>query len=186
MTTKALAAAIAGTALLVAACGSASPTGTVTGSSSPNSGVASAYKFSACMRDHGVSNFPDPRVTSKPGEQSVAIAINPSISGSPHFTSAQKTCQRVVPGFATPSAAQQAAQQRAQTEHLLAFARCVRSHGITSFPDPTLHGQINPQMLAAAGVDLHAPGVIAAARACVSASGGAVTQAAISQATGSH
>jgi hypothetical protein len=137
------------------------------------------------MREHGVSNFPDPRVTSKPGEHEIAIGINPSISGSPHFTSAQKACQRLVPGFGPQSAAQQAAQQRAKTQHLLAFARCVRAHGITGFPDPTIQGQITPQMLATAGVDLHAPAVIAAARACASASGGEVTQAAISQATGS-
>jgi hypothetical protein len=82
------------------------------------------------------------------------------------------------------SPAEQAAQQHAKAQQLLAFARCVRAHGVTSFPDPTVQGQINPQMLAAAGVDLHAPGVIGAARACVPASGGAVTQAAISQATG--
>ena len=187
MITKALAGALAGTTLLVAGCGSARPTATTTDSSSPGSSIAAAYKFSACMRDHGVGNFPDPQVSSRPGGESVAIGINPSISGSPHFRSAQSTCQRIIPGFGPPnaqSAAQQAAHQHAKAQHLLAFARCARSHGITSFPDPTPRGQITPQMLAAAGVDLHAPSVIAAARACVPASGGAVTQAAISQATG--
>jgi hypothetical protein len=186
MNIKALAAALAGTTLVVAGCGSSAPTAATTGASSPNAPIVAAYKFSACMRDHGVSNFPDPRVTSRPGGQSIAIGIDPTISGSPQFKSAQRACQGIVPGAGPQSAAQQAAQQRAKTEHLLAFARCARSHGITSFPDPTPQGQINPQMLAAAGVDLHAPGVIAAARACVPAAGGAVTQAAISQATGGH
>ena len=182
MHTKSLAATLAGASLLVAGCGSSKKL--TTSSASPKSPITAAYKFSACMRAHGVSNFPDPRVISRPGEQSVGIAINPTITGSPQFKSAQSACQGIMPGPGPQSAAQQAAQQRTKTKHLLAFARCVRSHGITSFPDPTVQGQINPQMLAAAGVDLHAPGVIAAARACVPASGGEVTQAAISQATG--
>jgi hypothetical protein len=173
-----------GTALLVAGCGSNGPTTTGSSSSSApkSSGISAAYKFSACMRAHGVSSFPDPIVHSSPGQQSVGIRITPTISGSPQFKSAQKACNSIMPGPGSP--AQQAAQQRVHAQHLLAFARCVRAHGLPSFPDPTAQGQINPQMLAAAGVDLHAPNVISAARACVGASGGAVTQAAISQATG--
>ncbi|MDT5025356.1 MAG: hypothetical protein QOE61_1782 [Micromonosporaceae bacterium] len=180
MHTKSLVAAFAGASLLVAGCGSAKPP--TTGSSSLKSPITAAYKFSACMRAHGVTGFPDPRVTSRPGEQAVGIRVTPALTGSPQFKSAQSACQGIMPAPQSP--AEQAAQQRAKTQKLLAFARCVRAHGVTSFPDPTVQGQINPQMLAAAGVDLHAPGVIAAARVCVPASGGAVTQAAISQATG--
>jgi hypothetical protein len=181
MHTKQLAATLAGALLLVAGCGTSKPP--TTSSSSLKSPITAAYKFSACMRAHGVSGFPDPQVISRPGEQAIGIHVTPTLTGSPQFKSAQSSCQGIMPG--APSPADQAAQQHAKAEHLLAFARCIRARGITSFPDPTVQGQINPQMLAASGVDLHAPAVIAAARACVPASGGAVTQAAISQATGS-
>jgi hypothetical protein len=57
-----------------------------------------ALKFSACMRSHGVPNFPDPkfsgggtRVTLKAGG---ANAIDPN---SPQFKAAQKTCQSDLP-----------------------------------------------------------------------------------------
>ncbi len=183
MHTKALAGTLAGASLLVVGCGS-SKAPTATNASSTRSPITAAYRFSACMRDHGVSNFPDPQVISKPGGQAIGIHVTPTLTGSPRFKSAQSACQGIMPGPGPQSAAQQAAQQHAKALHLLAFARCVRSHRVTSFPDPTAQGQINPQMLAAAGVDLHAPTVIAAARACVPASGGAVSQAAISQATG--
>jgi hypothetical protein len=182
MHTKSLAAALAGTSLLVAGCGSSKPP--TTSSSSLKSPITAAYQFSACMRAHGVPGFPDPRVISRPGGQAIGIHVTPALTGSPQFKSAQSACQGIMPGPQSP--AEQAAQQHAKAQHLLAFARCVRAHGVTSFPDPTIQGQINPQMLAAAGVDLHAPSVIRAARACVPASGGAVTQAAISQATGSR
>jgi len=38
----------------------------------------------------------------------------------------------------------------------LAFARCLRSHGISDFPDPDAQGQLTLQMISAAGVDLNA------------------------------
>jgi hypothetical protein len=182
MHTKALAGTLAGASLLVAGCGaSTTPT---TSTASLKSPITAAYRFSACMRAHGVSGFPDPQVISKPGGQAIGIHVTPTLTGSPQFKSAQSACQGIMPGPGPQSAAQQAAQDHARAQHLLAFARCVRSHGITSFPDPTSRGQIDPEMLASAGVDLHAPKVIAAARACVPASGGVVSQAAISQATG--
>lgn len=173
--------AAATVALLLAGCGASNtpPTGS---SSAPKSGAEAAYRFSACMREHGVSNFPDPVVhSSGAGHEAIGIAINPTISGSPAFKSAQKACQGILPAPLTP--AQQAAQQRYRQVHLLAFAQCMRSHGINSFPDPNPQGQIPPSVLQSAGINIHLPNVITAARACVPASGGILTQAAITQAT---
>ena len=61
-----------------------------------------ALKFSACMRSHGVPNFPDPefhsgggvgiRIGSKKGNPS---GIDPN---SPQFKAAQKACQSDLPG----------------------------------------------------------------------------------------
>jgi hypothetical protein len=65
-----------------------------------------ALKMAACMRSHGVPNFPDPKVTSGPGGHGIAVSIgggsgSPGGSSpsqlkpqSPAFQNAQKICQR--------------------------------------------------------------------------------------------
>jgi hypothetical protein len=64
-----------------------------------------ALAFSACMRSHGVPNFPDPqfssggRVTMKLTAGSGGSGIDPS---SPQFQAAQKACQKDLPGKAQP------------------------------------------------------------------------------------
>jgi hypothetical protein len=168
-------------ALLVAGCGSASPA-TGTSAQSLKNPVATAYKFSACMRQHGVANFPDPRVTSSPGEQKIAIGLPAGARNSPQFAAAQKACNGIMPGPSNSDLAAQAQQQRVQKQGLLSFARCVRQRGITNFPDPNAQGQLTPQILSTAGIDVHAPSVLAAARACIPASDGQVNAAAITAA----
>ena len=57
-----------------------------------------ALKFSACMRAHGVPNFPDPKFSGGMTQISIDAkngGIDPS---SPIFQSAQKTCQKLMPG----------------------------------------------------------------------------------------
>jgi hypothetical protein len=179
-----IAPAAAITALAVAGCGGSNkPPVAAAGSGSKDPGVQSAYKFSACMRQHGVSNFPDPVVHTTGNSQSVGIRIDPTISGSPAFKSAQTACQGIMGG--PPNSAQQQARIHYKIEHYVAFAACMRRHGIASFPDPNSQGNIPPTLLAQAGINIHLPNVIAAARACVPESGGLLTQAALSQATGS-
>jgi hypothetical protein len=65
---------------------------------------------------------------------------------------------------------------------LLAFARCLRSHGVPKFPDPDSRGQLPLETVQAAGVDLHAPAVLTAARACVGVTHGQITMAQVEQA----
>jgi hypothetical protein len=64
----------------------------------------------------------------------------------------------------------------AQIAAFVAFAGCMRSHGFTSFPDPTGSGQLNHEMLASAGINLHLPAVVQAADACVGVSHGFITK----------
>ena len=86
-----------------------------------------AVKFSGCMRSHGVANFPDP--TSSGGiEIDSNSGINP---GSPEFQAAQKVCQKYL--GPRPTATQQSQAER----RALAFAACMRAHGVPNFPDPT-------------------------------------------------
>lgn len=128
-------AAIALLAVTVAGCGSASP-----GGGNHGNGAATArdkaVKFAECMRTNGVSGFPDPDAS---GRLTIdAVANGSSIdTNSPTFTHAMSRCKSLQPpgftgGKVTPS-------QRAGR---LAFAQCVRDHGVPDFPDPTPNGPL--------------------------------------------
>jgi hypothetical protein len=59
---------------------------------------AQMLKFSACMRSHGVANFPDP-VFSNGGAKVTLKSGNSGLGpNSPVFQAAQKACQSVMPG----------------------------------------------------------------------------------------
>jgi hypothetical protein len=163
-------------ALPLAACGGRTTTGSTNAASGPaQSPVAAAFAYSRCMRQHGVPNFPDPQVHMSGGKGSIAIGINPGISGTPAFNGAQHACRGILPGPKDLSPA----EQHARALNLLAFARCMRTRGVSNFPDPTSTGQITQEMLAAAHVDVRVVSVQRAAYACVPSAGGAVRPAQI-------
>jgi hypothetical protein len=117
-----------GCALAIAACGG---TGKTDKSARSNAFLA----FSGCMRSHGVTNFPDPR--SGGGIQlSSSSGIN---RFSPSFKSAQASCRKLLPGGGPPS--HPSAQAKAQA---LKVSECMRQHGVSGFPDPTLSPPSSP------------------------------------------
>lgn len=182
------AAAITGVALLAAGCGSGSPTPptTTTNSASsvgPKDIASAAYHYAACMRNHGVSNFPDPRVSTSNGGTKVAMVVPSSIGSSPNFNAAQTACRSILPEPSKSDLAQQAHDQLVHKQDLLAFARCLRDRGVRGFPDPNAQGGFTVQEVQSAGIDLTAPSVRAAALACVPASNGGITRAQVEQAT---
>ena len=151
---------------LLAACGGASgqPSGTGTGAGSTPAAVKTHdVAFSACMRSHGVANFPDP--TSN-GLQ-IPDSINPK---SPVFRSAQQACRHDLPNGGAPPATEPSKRAAA-----VAFARCMRAHGLRDFPDPALtpphnaasvfvvHGMV---FAFAAPVDPKSPAFQRAGRVC--------------------
>jgi hypothetical protein len=164
--------AVALLSLLVAACGSSSP------SSSSASGASSqatkaqvqqnAVTFSGCMRSHGVSNFPDPG-------RGFKYELAPSTPHSPAFGSAYAVCRHLLPGDGVPG--QEAEHSPAQIAVFVAFARCIRSHGFPSFPDPNSSGELTHEMVAGAGINLHQPAVLQAGDACVGVTHGVITEA---------
>ena len=89
--------------------------------SNPAGGPAAI--FDACLRTHGVPNMPGP----SPGLQSLPAGVN---STSPTFENAERECAKLVPQDAPPAIVSH------PVAPLLAFAKCMRSHGVTSFPDP--------------------------------------------------
>ena len=115
------------TVLCVAACGGASGQSGATGTNA-KAASAQALKFSSCMRANGVPNFPDPGsgggIDIAPGS-----GLDPQ---SPAFQAAQKACGKLLPGGG-PGARK---PTRAQFVAALAFAKCMRTHGLPRFPDP--------------------------------------------------
>jgi hypothetical protein len=114
--------------LLIAACGSSSnPTADPAKADFPQ-----ALAFSRCMRTHGVSNFPDPATRGG----GIQLSVGPGSGVNPHapaFQAAQKACRHLLPGGG-PGSGHPSAQDKAQ---MLQISQCMRSHGITDFPDPT-------------------------------------------------
>jgi hypothetical protein len=114
----------------IAACGSSNNSiAAASGRASP-AHVAAALKFSDCMRSHGVPNFPDPSSAGGIHIQA-GSGVNPF---SPSFKSAQQVCFKLLPGGG-PGAQHATAQEVAQT---LKISECMRGHGVSGFPDPTL------------------------------------------------
>ncbi len=147
-------------------------------SSSPESSASAQQKmvaYAQCMRTHGVPNFPDP-TSSGGSSKEAAIRAFKALSNS-QVEAAQTACEHLQPNGGQPSQAQIAQH----LSDLLAFASCMRTHGITNFPDPTSSGQVTHEMLAKEGVNVHQPVVLQAADACVSVTHGVLTRAAVAR-----
>ncbi len=101
------------------------------------------------MRNYGVPNYPDPDSS---GQLPKTSAQQLGVSNS-RFASAQQACQRLLPN-AGSSLQQQLECIRAGdcppalVQQILSaqrnYARCMRSHGVPNFPDPTLDSQGQP------------------------------------------
>lgn len=164
----AIAAAAAALVLAAAGCGGGSGGkgvaqigATTTTSDRPASldSMASAIKFASCMRNHGVADFPDP-TTSATGN------VMLSVPDSPNAKAAQKACRRLLPGWGAPSANEQAKRLAS----LLKYARCLREHGVTDFPDPDNQGEFP----STGGFNRSAPSFQAAEKTCLPLAGGFV------------
>jgi hypothetical protein len=177
---KPTAAAIASLALLAAGCRSSSPASP--NAASPASFTTAAFKYSRCMRDHGLPSFPDPTMTHHDGQQVAYLTATTPIDPSPAFETAQNACRGILPPPINASPTQLAQQRDTGEQHLLAFAKCLRNHGVPDFPDPNSQGQLTLEMVNAAGVDLHAPTVLTAAKTCLGTTDGAITAADVQRA----
>jgi hypothetical protein len=137
-----IALALCGLGILLAACGAgvatpgvadigSSTTTTPTSSGKGASNYNNALAYAACMRSHGVPDFPDPNAN---GSIQLGSGIDPS---SPTFASAQARCQKLLPRGGFPAPGTITSPSSAALAQMLAVAQCMRNHGITQFPDPT-------------------------------------------------
>jgi hypothetical protein len=115
---------------LISACGSRAPAASGGAGNNTAANVRKGVKFAACMRSHGVSEFPDPGASGKLTIDAIANGTSLD-TGTPAFTQAIGACKDLEPaGFmgSTRSPQQQSAALR--------FAQCVRANGVKDFPDP--------------------------------------------------
>jgi hypothetical protein len=161
--------ALASVAILAAGCGSSGPT-----PSTPTtpSQIAQAAKYTKCLRQHGLADFPDPKAITENGTPTVTIAFPSGSTNAPQFNAATGACNHLYPSqngggrrIAGPDVA----------VHMLAFARCVRKNGVADFPDPPTLGSGTHRGPPFAGVDWRSPTVQAAAKRCIPASHGVIT-----------
>jgi hypothetical protein len=165
-------ASVGGLSLLAAACGGGSSgakvaqigtNGSGNSSASSSPGRDNPQAFSACMRSHGIGNFPDPDSSGR-----ILITSGVDASGhktgvdtnSPQFKRAAQACRKFQPNGGRPSATQQAKEQQT----MLKYAQCMRSHGVPKFPDPKAGGALT--VGSKSGVDPNTPQFKAAAQAC--------------------
>jgi hypothetical protein len=106
-------------ATVVVACGSS-------GAPRIDASGGPLLRLAQCMRAHGVSNFPDP---SSSGGLTIPNDID---THAPAFKAAQAACAKLAQSAGGPTNSAQSRQAQ-----LLALAKCMRSHGVANFADPT-------------------------------------------------
>jgi hypothetical protein len=178
-----VAAVIATTALtlLAAACGSGSAGSPSAGGSS---GSPSAVAYSACVRSHGVPNFPDPDSSS-----GAVLKADPQQLGvsSSQLQAAQQDCRHLIPNTGSTADQQQETQCATAGDcspavvqkwmnGLRTLAGCLRTHGEPNWPDPIISSQGRNEGLphfdyAAAGIDHHSSQVLANVDECIRLTG---------------
>jgi hypothetical protein len=128
------------------------------------SGASKQYSASRCMRAHGVQNFPDPDsyggnpVSMTPGSDVITIA-GTSFSG-PAFRNAEKLCNPL--GLTSP----RPPIREQQKQQLIAFAQCMRRHGLTNWADPTFPPGGGIDQRGESAYNRNDPKVLAASTAC--------------------
>jgi hypothetical protein len=150
--------ALIASAVLIAACGgstSASSSSTKPGAATTDV-AAKAVAFAACMHSHGLPSYPDPQVSESGNHGSIKLSPG-GLVRTPAFRSASRACGHLRPDSGAPAAI--SPQEQAQD---LEYARCMRSHGVPSFPDPDRDGVFTLP----SGIDQQAPRFQRATQAC--------------------
>lgn len=131
--------------------------------------------FSQCMRRHGVPNFPDPQHFAGGNAKLTIHNLQPP-------PAAMNACGHLLPTNGGGGSQQTAQQLRVRLADELSFAKCMRSHGVARFPDPTAQGQLSVEMVQAQGIDVHSPAILHVVQTCLPASHGALTAAKVREA----
>ena len=121
--------------------------------------------YAHCMRSHGVPTFPDPNSDGQIPKTQVVSGRknNPS-----RFDSAQSACRHLLPNGGNGETQAQIAKD---WNELRNFARCMRHHGVSNFPNPTSRSTSDRRAdlnLTAVGLDANSPQLRTKAQQCAS------------------
>jgi len=142
--------AMSSVALLAAACGNGSSSSTA----AETSQYTKALAYAQCMRSHGVTSFPDPDSQGHFPTVQVGHSVTQQM-----VQSAEDACRHLNPGGGTSPQ-----QQQADLTQALNFAKCMRQHGVTNFPDPvTSNGGIGYNLT---GINVHSSQYQSAQQVC--------------------
>ena len=117
---------LAAVILVATACGSSSSNGAA---SSGDRGQALAY--AKCMRENGVSDFPDPDA------QGRLRGAGHEQQDDPQFRAAMEACRGLAPG-----GEHEKLGDPAFVEQMRKFSQCMRKNGLPDFPDPDAQGRL--------------------------------------------
>jgi hypothetical protein len=119
-----------GTGVATAVTGVPKASSSSTSAAPPNADTA--LEFSRCMREHGLTWFPDP---DSGGRMSIKV---PSGTDPKKVDAAQQACKKYAPaGPANGKPDPQAIEQMRQ------MAKCMRANGVPNFPDPDANGGLS-------------------------------------------
>jgi hypothetical protein len=122
-----LAASAAALALAVTGCGGSGDAKSSSSGSNANSTVEKAVRYAQCMRENGLTTFPDPDKNGK-----FQIPAGGPNRNSAQFKKAQQACKSKEP----PGLQDDPAEIAHDQQEWLKFAQCMRGNGIRDFPDP--------------------------------------------------
>jgi hypothetical protein len=129
--------------LAASGCGKADDDGggvaSAGGTATPTSSAAAAeqeadapLKFSQCMREQGITWFPDP----EPAGKGMRLAI-PKGADKGKMEKAMEACKKYAPNGGEPRKLNPEELEKARQ-----MAQCMRDHGVKDFPDPQPDGNI--------------------------------------------
>jgi hypothetical protein len=157
---------LAAATIAIGACGGGDPEATAGTGDQQAKFREAALKFTRCMREHGV-DMPDP----KPGEGGRITMGGPGTGPEDEnkMDAAQKACQKILESVRPPELT--AEQEQKFKDQALAFARCMREHGI-NMPDPQFEGGGRITQRMEQGIDPRSQRFRDAQEACAKGRGG--------------
>lgn len=116
-----------------------------------------ALTYSQCMREHGLTEFPD-----ADAEGRIRIPLGSIDPDSAVFQEAGEACRHLAPeGWGDAEA-----PGPGDAEVMLEFARCMRENGLPDFPDPDPNTGVQIRIGPDTGLDPNDPKVQAALESC--------------------
>jgi hypothetical protein len=149
---------LAAAALVLAGCGGSPSVTRGSPGEGGSTGSPSAIAYSVCMRAHGVPDFPDPDSN---GTIPKGSAQQYGVSDS-QYQAAHTACTHLLPNSGGVS---QAVIQQAM-DGMRRFAQCMRSDGVSNWPDPTTDRAGYPTFYLQGEIDMNAPQIVPKIRAC--------------------